>query len=400
MTLSRSSGKDPGGPVISAGRWRPRAVILGVIAAVSCVVIGYQGVPFALTAWRNSIGTSWHQENTKDAIPADSDSADDLAPSPLTAVHALGRLEPKGTILKIAPPSGNEGARVQRLLVTEGQTVSAGDLLAELDNQARRSASLDEAKAQLQLARLRLDQVQAGAKPAEIAAQHESVSSSREQVLVAQRDLERARQLQTRNAMTDEELQKFQWALDRSQFDLRRAEQLLAGIQEVRTTDVAVAQQGIVVAETGVEKAAAELEACRVLAPVAGTILKIHTRPGERITDNALLEMGDVGRMQAVAEVFESDVAVLRVGMPAKVMLEFGTPELSGQVEEIGRLVARKSVLSNDPVSDTDARVVEVRVALDPESARTVAGLSNARVEVTIQLNESASLTRSNRPQL
>jgi len=33
------------------------------------------------------------------------------------AVHSLGRLEPKGTLLSIAAPSGNEGNRLERLLV-------------------------------------------------------------------------------------------------------------------------------------------------------------------------------------------------------------------------------------------------------------------------------------------
>jgi len=59
---------------------------------------------------------------------------------------------------------------------------------------------------------------------------------------------------------------------------------------------------------------------------------------------------------------------------------------LAGQVAEIGHLVARKIVLTNDPVSDTDARVVEVRINLDQEHIARVARLSNARVEVSIRL--------------
>jgi HlyD family secretion protein len=62
--------------------------------------------------------------------------------------------------------------------------------------------------------------------------------------------------------------------------------------------------------------------------------------------------------------------------------------ELPGVVEEIGLRVGRKDVLSNDPVSDTDARVVEVRVRLGPDGCREVAGLSNARVEVSIEAEE------------
>ena len=126
-------------------------------------------------------------------------------------------------------------------------------------------------------------------------------------------------------------------------------------------------------------------------------MLRIHTHAGEKIGENALLELGDVRRMQAVAEVFESDVAALRTGLAADVTLDNGQRKLSGHIEEIGRLVARKSVLSNDPVSDTDARVVEVRIALDPDDARSVAGLSNARVEVSIRLGRREMDRRESR---
>ena len=97
--------------------------------------------------------------------------------------------------------------------------------------------------------------------------------------------------------------------------------------------------------------------------------------------------MGDVDHMHAVAEVFEADVALVSIGMTVDVLLDGSGEQLSGTVVDVGHLVARKIVLTNDPVSDTDARVVEVRVALDAASIAKVARLSNARVEVFIRLN-------------
>ena len=46
-------------------------------------------------------------------------------------------------------------------------------------------------------------------------------------------------------------------------------------------------------------------------------------------------------------------------------------------------------MLTNDPVSDTDARVVEVRVDLDAAHLERVARLSNARVEISFCLKPS-----------
>lgn len=54
-------------------------------------------------------------------------------------------------------------------------------------------------------------------------------------------------------------------------------------------------------------------------------------------------------------------------------------------------IVAKKDVLANDPVADTDARVVEVKVRLQADDARQVERLSNARVEVTIDSQDSST---------
>jgi HlyD family secretion protein len=78
---------------------------------------------------------------------------------------------------------------------------------------------------------------------------------------------------------------------------------------------------------------------------------------------------------------------------PSTVRLFTGGAEpLKGEVAEIGMIVAKKDVLANDPVADTDARIVEVRVKLEPEAASTVQRLSNARVEVTIDVAEPSSV--------
>ena len=99
--------------------------------------------------------------------------------------------------------------------------------------------------------------------------------------------------------------------------------------------------------------------------------------------------MGDVRHMQAVAEVFEGDVPLLSEGLEAEVVIDGSGERLSGTVQRIGHVVARKIVLTNDPVSDTDARVVEVRIALDNESIAKVQRLANTRIEVHIHLKRS-----------
>ena len=115
-----------------------------------------------------------------------------------------------------------------------------------------------------------------------------------------------------------------------------------------------------------------------------GRVLKIYARAGERVGESGLAEIGDTTAMHAVAEVYERDAPRVKVGQRARVKVRSLPGDLSGEVAHIGWRVGRRVVLDNDPVKDTDARVVEVRVKLDSACSSRVAGLSYARVEVHI----------------
>lgn len=326
----------------------------------------------------------FHHMNSKE-VPTNSAERQG-AGSHVKRIHSLGRLEPAGTVLKISPRSGNDGTRVEKLQVNEGDDVEAGTILAVLDNQSLRQAALAEAQAKQNLAQVRLEQVKAGAKAGDIAAQQFQVDLNAEQIRVAERELKRARELVARNALTAEQLETKQWGVDRAVLEHRRSEELLRSLREVRETDVRVAERDVAAAVTSVQRAQVDLEATYVRSPAAGRILKIHTREGEKIGDQGLLEMGDVLHMEAVAEVFEADVVNLVLGLKTTVKVDCLEEPVPGEVVQIGHRVARKIVLTNDPVSDTDARVVEVRVRIDPSKIERVVRLSNARVEVDIEL--------------
>jgi HlyD family secretion protein len=94
----------------------------------------------------------------------------------VTAVSALGRLEPQGEVIRLSAPSTAQGARVEQLLVKEGERVRAKEVVAVLDNRDRASAALEQAKGQLQIARANLAKVKAGAQTGEIQAQKAAIA--------------------------------------------------------------------------------------------------------------------------------------------------------------------------------------------------------------------------------
>ncbi|MBE9186659.1 biotin/lipoyl-binding protein [Microcoleus sp. LEGE 07076] len=99
-----------------------------------------------------------------------------LAASKLTTVTALGRLEPRGEVIKVSASGASEGNRIDRLLVKEGDRVKTGETIAILDSRDRLQAALDQAQEQVRVAEANLAKVKAGAKNGEIQAQKATIS--------------------------------------------------------------------------------------------------------------------------------------------------------------------------------------------------------------------------------
>jgi HlyD family secretion protein len=155
-------------------------------------------------------------------------------------------------------------------------------------------------------------------------------------------------------------------------------------IEEVRPVDVQTAQAEIAQAAAARDKAAAELEQAYVRAPQTGTVLKIHTRAGEKIATEGVVDLGQTQQMIALVEVYETDVPRIKVGQTAMVMSDAIGQEVTGSVREIGQKVLRQNVVNTDPTSNTDARVMEVRIELDADSSAKVAKFTNSQVTAKI----------------
>jgi len=175
--------------------------------------------------------------------------------------------------------------------------------------------------------------------------------------------------------------------VETGQEQINQAKANLDQIAEVRPEDVQAAQAAVESAIATKQKAQVDLNLSYVKAPVSGSILKVHSRQGEGInTQDGIVELGRTDQMYAVAEVYETDIAKVRNGQRATVSSPVFAGTLEGTVARIGKQIGKKDVLNTDPAADTDARVVEVRIRLDPESSKKVAALTNLQVEVKINI--------------
>jgi len=261
-----------------------------------------------------------------------------VAPAPITtprleAVSALGTLQPAGDVRRLAAPSGSMGGspRLLSLQVEEGQRVKQGELLATFDNRPRLLADLAAVTA-------RIDSLQV-------------------QIRMQRREVQRYQSAASSGAAALVLLEEKKDDLVKLEGQLREAQAQRKGLQ--------------------VDLADSELRA-----PLSGTVLKVHSRVGERPGADGVLELGAGDQMEAVAEVYESDINRVTLGQTVTLVSENGgfSGSLQARVIRISPQVRQRAVLSTDPTGDADARVVEVRLALDPADASKVRDLAGLKV--------------------
>ncbi|MDJ0601300.1 MAG: efflux RND transporter periplasmic adaptor subunit [Crocosphaera sp.] len=98
-----------------------------------------------------------------------------IKPPKIEAISALGRLEPLGEVINLAPPPTQGGAKIEQLLVQEGDRVKAGQTLAILNNIDLKKAAVKAAQEEVKVALANLEIVKAGAKLGEIEAQEATI---------------------------------------------------------------------------------------------------------------------------------------------------------------------------------------------------------------------------------
>lgn len=310
------------------------------------------------------------------------------APEPVAAgpvgVGALGRIEPASRIRRLGPAPSQDGARIDRLLVAEGDAVQAGQVLAEFSDAAAKDAALRQAEADAAQARARLERTRAGGRPSEIAAQRARIEALRNAEDSARREAERAERLERSGAGAEAAAERARFLANRSRAERVEAEAVLETLLRPRPEDVALAEAELAGAEAAVARARADADLARLRAPIAGTVIRVVARAGERVGNDGVLEIADLSRMDVVADVYETDLPRLRIGAPAEILVPGEAVRFPATLREIGWQVRRTTQANTDPVAAVDARTVEVRLTLGPQAIAALSRRSNMQVQVAI----------------
>ncbi|MFM2305163.1 MAG: hypothetical protein RLZZ135_2576 [Cyanobacteriota bacterium] len=298
--------------------------------------------------------------------------------------------------IKAGAKSGEIGAQVAKLQqlqvelekdraaqvdeITRVQAQWAGDRAAQTATINRLQATLQNAKSEL--ARNQQLQVEGAISTSTLDTKKLALDTAQAQSAEAQTTLnriDRTSQQQLRQAQT-----KLQRINSSGQQQVASARATLAQVREVRPVDVRVAQAEIDRAIANAKQAKASLAQASVKSPQAGEVLNIHTRAGEVVSTDGIVEIGQTEQMEALAEVYQSDVEKVRLGQKAEISSEAISGKLTGTVSQIGAQVKRQTIVNTDPSTNIDARIVEVHIKLDRASSQKAAKSTNLQVRVAI----------------
>jgi HlyD family secretion protein len=134
------------------------------------------------------------------------------------------------------------------------------------------------------------------------------------------------------------------------------------------------------------KQAKASLDQVYIKSPQKGIIFDIHTRAGELVGNEGIVEIGETSQMYAVAEVYQSDISKIIPQQRVKILSSSLEGELQGTVDRIGWEVKRQNVINSDPSDNIDARVVEVYIKLDPQSSQKAEKFTNLQIKAVISL--------------
>ncbi len=219
---------------------------------------------------------------------------------------------------------------ITRLAVREGDTVSKGQLLLEIDPTQFRAraeeaqAAVEAQKSQVQLA----------------VAQHEK----------AQGDQKRAVDLHARQLLSEQDL------------DLART---TARVQEAQ---LRAQEQSYQQAVAALQRAQDDLNKCRYTSPMDGIVSRLNVEAGEMAVvgtmnnpGTVLLSIADLRSMEVEAEIDETDIVDVHLGQTARIKVDaFPDTTFAGMVKEIANTAITRNRGTQEEVTNFTVKVVMV----------------------------------------
>jgi HlyD family secretion protein len=268
----------------------------------------------------------------------------DLAKS----VVATGKIEP---ITKVEIKSKASGI-VKKIYVEAGDTVKAGQMLAELDR--------DEIQAQVKQSQASLEAALSNENAAEADLERAKVDAEGPDVPLLKRAYERAQHMAKEGVVStaalDDAQKNYEMALNKQ--NMAKA-QLVVGKAKLAQARAQVSQ-----AHATLDQLKEQLSYTTITAPIDGIILSRDVEMGDAVSSilvmgssaTLIFTMGDTHEVYVKGKVDEADIGKVYLGQPARIKVEsFKEKTFTGKVTKISPMGAEKD----------NVTTFEVRVSID-----------------------------------
>lgn len=215
------------------------------------------------------------------------------------------------------------GGRLTAVGVQRGQKIQAGAPIASLDD-ALSGPTRAMRVAELDLARAQLAQLEAGARPEDLAAIKSQAASLRATERTTQTLLSRQRTLVTDKVAPPASLDELEGRLSATRAQRQALEhQLASAAAGARDAELAQANARIAALEAALQAEDLRQSKLTLHSPAAGVILERLVEPGEVVAPGTpIATLGDRDHPYVEVFVATSDLAPLRVGQGAEVLID------------------------------------------------------------------------------
>lgn len=263
----------------------------------------------------------------------------------------------KGTIVSV---SSRVSARAEQVIVNEGDTVQAGQILAKMDTKEL-EAQLAQSKANLAAAQAKLAAVKSGSRPQQVAQASAGALQAEANLDNARKNYERMALLYEKGAISAQQLDSAQTALAVAQAQTDSAAQNYSLTEEgSRPEDIQAAAAQVAQAEAATQNAQLVLDNALIKAPANGVIAVRSLDAGENVAvGQPLFTIVDLSDIWVAANIDEGDAGKLAIGQKVEVTIDaYPGKHFSGELIEVG--AAANSQFALLPTENTSGNFTKV----------------------------------------
>ncbi len=289
--------------------------------------------------------------------------------SPANLVPGSGRIEPRSEEIKI---SSQVSGKLKSVLVEEGDLIEKGQVLAELEN-ADFVALVASAQARLKIREAELLKLKNGSRTEERREAQANVREAEAQVANAKLEYERKQKLLAEGFIARHDVDTLDRNYQVAQARLEALRERMNLIEtQTRDEDLARAEAEVQLAQAEVQEAQARLAKTIIRSPISGIVLRKHLHIGESVSDtnpNPIVTISDRLAQRVRVDIDESDVAKVKLGQKAYVTADaFGEKQFYGKVVQVGQILGKKNIRTEEPTERVDTKILEVLIELEPDT--------------------------------